>query len=417
MELIVARNPDEASSLPFLLRLPLAGGLVFRVRDTWPRTNAIYCHPVPASEWPESPEVVNRVRLRICARRGAAIDIVADRSREQRSQLVFTRARGREVVFWQSPRTAKQSRPDVRLPAARALGVADLVIAVDAHEHYPYRFSSQQVATVRKGLRCGDYAVEVGGEVVAAVERKSLTDLVSSLTSGRLGYALGELSALPRAAVVIEDRYSKVFGLDHVRPSLVADGLAELQLRWSSVPLVWAETRKLAEEWTYRFLAAARRWAEDEQGVERRLQGLGTEPDGLRLVTGAGLPSAGRAAGAGLVPDEDEPAPGSRRAGRGRVSAAATGPRSRPPVAALGAPPAVVRAWARTRGMAVSDRGRLSAQVLEAYHSAHVRTGNDAHGGSGVASGAAGDAEAGPHDGTATGGTHGGSGGSGSTPS
>ena len=44
------------------------------------------------------------------------------RSRENRSQLVFTTARGRDVVFWQSPRTRKQARPNVRTPTARAAG-------------------------------------------------------------------------------------------------------------------------------------------------------------------------------------------------------------------------------------------------------------------------------------------------------
>lgn len=367
MELIIARNPDDSSSLPFLLKLPLAGGLVFRVRDTWPRTNAVYCHPVPASEWPTSPEVVERVRLRVCSRRGAAIDIVADRGREQRSQLVFTRARGREVVFWQSPRTAKQSRPDVRLPTGRGSGVADLVIAVDAHERYPYRFSSQQVTTVRKGLRCGDYAVEVDGVVVAAVERKSLADLMSSLTSGRLGYALGELAAVPRAAVVVEDRYSKVFSFGHARPSVVADGLAEVQLRWASVPLVWAETRKLAEEWTYRFLAAARRWAEDERGVDRRLQAVEGGPVGLTLVRDPDArprPTSGPAAD-----PERGPASGGGRRWRTPRPAAAS--------------PAVVRAWAKDRGMTVSDRGRLSVEVVEAWNSAHGDAGGGVPGDTG----------------------------------
>ena len=70
------------------------------------------------------------------------------------------------------------------------------------------------------------------------------------MTGGRLRYALGELAALPRAAVVVEDRYSRVFALDRVRPALVADGLAELQVRWPTVPIVFCETRKLAEEWT-----------------------------------------------------------------------------------------------------------------------------------------------------------------------
>jgi len=39
--------------------------------------------------------------------------------------------------------------------------------------------------------------------------------------------------------------------------AVVADGLAEAQVRFPSVPLVFCETRPLAEEWTYRFLGAA----------------------------------------------------------------------------------------------------------------------------------------------------------------
>ncbi len=123
MELLIAHNPEPESKLPYLLRLPLGDGLVFRTKGTWPRTSALYCHPVPVTEWPDQPEIVERVLLRACARRGAAIDVLAERGREQRSQLVFTNARGREMVFWQSPRTRKQARPDVRLPTARAAGI------------------------------------------------------------------------------------------------------------------------------------------------------------------------------------------------------------------------------------------------------------------------------------------------------
>ena len=269
--MVIARNPDPDSALPFLLRLPLGEGLLFRTKGTWPRTGALYCHPVPMTDWPEQPEIVERVPLRACARRGAAIDVVADRSRENRSQVVFTRARGRDMVFWQSPRTRKQARPDVRIPTARAGGIPELEIVVDAHERYPYRFAGQQVRTVRRALSCGDYAVAVEDEVVAAVERKSLPDLVGSITGGRLRYALGELAALPRAAVVVEDRYSQVFAVDRVRPALVADGLAELQVRWPTVPIVFCETRKLAEEWIYRWLAAALSWARTESAALARI--------------------------------------------------------------------------------------------------------------------------------------------------
>ena len=92
---------------------------------------------------------------------------------------------------------------------------------------------------------------------MAAVERKTLADLVATLTTGKLRYALAELAALPRAALVVEDRYSSVFRLERVRPGMVADGLAEVQVRYPSVPIVFCETRALAQEWTYRFLGAA----------------------------------------------------------------------------------------------------------------------------------------------------------------
>ena len=320
MELLIARNPDPESTLPFLLKLPIGGGLVFRTKDTWPRTSALYCHPVADLEWPEEPDIVERVALRSCTRRGAAIDVVADRGRLQRSQLVFTHARGREMVFWQSPRTRKQARPDVRAPTARAAGIAELEIIVDAHEQYAYRFPSQQVRTVKRGLACGDYAVTAGGKVVATVERKSLTDLVSSLVSGRLRFALGELAAAPRAAVVVEDRYSQIFALERARPAQVADGLAELQVRWPTIPIVFCDNRKMAEEWTYRYLAAAHAWAVTE----------------LPAIARIGAGEDGGATGA------PEPAPST----------------------------AEVRAWARANGLPVPDRGRLRPEIHQAWRDA-----------------------------------------------
>ncbi|MGH9244849.1 MAG: ERCC4 domain-containing protein [Acidimicrobiales bacterium] len=279
-ELLIARNPDQDSSLAYLLRVPLGEGLVLRTAGTWPRTKALYCYPVPPSEWPADADIVERLALRSCVRRGAAIDLIVDRARENRSQLVFTAARGRDAVFWQSPRTRKQARPNVTTPTARAAGIAQLEIVVDTHEHYPYRFRGKPVRTLGRALPCGDYGMVVDGRLVAAVERKSLPDLISSLTSGRLRYALGELSALPRAAVVVEERYSQVFKSDRVRPALIADGLAECQIRWPEVAIVFCDTRQLAEEWTYRYLAAAHVWATTEPTAIQRIATMAAQLDG-----------------------------------------------------------------------------------------------------------------------------------------
>jgi hypothetical protein len=159
--------------------------MVFRTSGTWPRAKALYCYPVAADEWPTEPEIVERAPIRSCVRRGAPIDVILDRGRENRSQLVFTTARDRDAVFWQSPRTRKQARPNVTTPTARAAGITDLEILVDTREQYAYRFATQQVSTVKHALPWGDYGITADGRLVAAVERKSLADLVSSLINGQ----------------------------------------------------------------------------------------------------------------------------------------------------------------------------------------------------------------------------------------
>jgi hypothetical protein len=255
-DFVVAKNPEVDSTLPFLVRLPLgAEGIVLKTRDVWPRTAKLYCHA--AEGWPPDAEIVERVPVRSCVRRGAAIDLVLDRGREARSMFVFAKARGRDVIFWQSARTVKQARPNVALPKARAAGQV-LTIAVDVHERYAWTFSHQQASTSKKPLTVGDYAVHADdGSVVGAVERKSLADLVSTLTGGKLRYLMAALASVPRGALVVEDRYSSVFKLDRVRPAVIAEGIAEAAVRFPTVPIVFAENRPLAQEWTYRFLGAA----------------------------------------------------------------------------------------------------------------------------------------------------------------
>ncbi len=124
-----------------------------------------------------------------------AIDLVLDRARFNRSQLVFTTIQGgREGIFWQSPATTRKARPGIRVPTRRASAFATLAVLVDTRERYPYRFSGLQATTERRALPTGDYGVALEDEVVAVVERKSLADLSSSLVDGSLTYALAELS-------------------------------------------------------------------------------------------------------------------------------------------------------------------------------------------------------------------------------
>lgn len=73
VRLLIARNPDPDSRLPYLPRVPLgAAGLVFRTAGTWPRTSAMYCHPVPVEEWPALPELVEQVGVGTLAIKASA---------------------------------------------------------------------------------------------------------------------------------------------------------------------------------------------------------------------------------------------------------------------------------------------------------------------------------------------------------
>ena len=318
-DFVVARNPDPDSALPYLIRVPLGPqGVVLKAREPWPRTSKVFCHR--SAEWPTNAEIVERWPVRTCSRRGPAIDLVLDRGKENRSQLVFTRLKdGREAIFWQSPRTTRKARPGVRLPTRRVAGIVELPVVVDNRERYPYRFSHQKAVVTQGRVPAGDYGVELDGQIVAAVERKSLADLAHSLVDGSIGYALAELSSLPRAAVVVEDRYADVFKLEFVRGGYIAELIGRAQVRWPSVPIVFTETRPLAEEWTYRFLGAA---------------------------------LAELAAAAETATLEESLAPAGELAPREPTTAE-------------------IRAWAVNAGLDVSDRGRLRPEVVAAFHTAH----------------------------------------------
>jgi hypothetical protein len=78
------------------------------------------------------------------------------------------------------------------------------------------------------------------GEAVAVVERETLADLAGSRVDGSLACTLAELACPPRAAVVVEDRYSGLFKLEHANGGWVAELLAAVQVRYSAVPIVFA---------------------------------------------------------------------------------------------------------------------------------------------------------------------------------
>ena len=165
---------------------------------------------------------------------------------------------GREGIFWQTRKVVTTARPGARIPGRRASGIGELLIVVDTRERYPYGFSKQQATTVRAALTAGDDAVRSeDGTPIAVVERKSLADLAGSLSNGTLVFELAKLAEVPRAAVVVEDRYGSLLKHAYTPAGFLPDMLARVQVRYPEIAIVFLETRPLAEEWTFRYLGAA----------------------------------------------------------------------------------------------------------------------------------------------------------------
>jgi ERCC4-type nuclease len=97
----------------------------------------------------------------------------------------------------------------------------------------------------------------VGEALVAAIERKTLENLATSLSDGSLAFQLQRLAELPKAAIVVEADYPDLFRTQPGRGSWLADMLGRLAVRYPEVPVVFAGSRKFAEEWAYRFFGAA----------------------------------------------------------------------------------------------------------------------------------------------------------------
>lgn len=264
----VARNPDQDSTLPYLLRIPVPGHpLILRAKEPWPRTARVYCHD-SGDQWHDGLEVVEEVPIRDCAWRGRSIDLVLDRRQLNRSQFVFVTLKGgRRAIFWQTSKTVTSVRPGVRLPTRRAHGHQRLTIVADTRERYGWTFDHQQAEVIRDALPVGDYAVRgPDGDAVAVVERKTLKDLSSRIADGTLAFVMADLAATPHAAVVVEARYGDLFDVEHVQAGFLAEQLAHLQVRYPAVTVMFAGSRRFAEEWTFRWLGAAARELKADRG-------------------------------------------------------------------------------------------------------------------------------------------------------
>lgn len=130
------------------------------------------------------------------------------------------------------------------------------VILVDSREQAPFAFS-EAVDTQRVTLDAGDYSV-IGLTATVAIERKSLDDLVGSITAGRERFwdCCSRLSRLDFAVIVVEAALSDVIAGRYVsktRPQSVVGSMLAVHVDFG-VPTIWAGSRSNAANIAERLL-------------------------------------------------------------------------------------------------------------------------------------------------------------------
>jgi hypothetical protein len=258
----VVRGDETLLALRAQDKWPAAGKNYFCLRDAGPRDD----------DGPDAPVELERVPVVSFDRYGRRLAVALDRGRFKRCDFLFLEKelKGRpgeryEQIFWRTETALRQRRPTKKLTLD---GLAKgLNVVIDSRERYGWTFPGCTVE--RRALAVGDYALLDDGELVAVVERKTEDNLLAEF--GRMPVfhqILGQLEKVPGHALVIEADYARI--LDPKRwpqysPAFRAKAVAEIFAFHPALRVVFASSRKLANEWTRAYFAA---WKENaETGV------------------------------------------------------------------------------------------------------------------------------------------------------
>ncbi len=132
-------------------------------------------------------------------------------------------------------------------------------IIVDTREQMPWSFPPE-VEVVRRALPAGDYAV-AGFEDAAVVERKSLPDLIQSLTWGRPRFEreLERLRPVPHRFIIIEGSLTDIV-LGNYRskanPASLLGSICALMVDFG-IPFLFAGSRVAAAALCLKLLSKA----------------------------------------------------------------------------------------------------------------------------------------------------------------
>jgi hypothetical protein len=260
---------EKCANQRFPYRLQVFRGdklwFTLRVQDRWPAANRnIFC--LREEEPPDSDDPldeVERVPILAVQARGPRVSLILDRPRYKRCDFLFLvktyknrPAKPYEQIYWMTQAAMTQRRSGARLVSTRKTN--DFMVRIASDERYPWRFP--QTETERGRLPIGDYALMDGDEILAAVERKTLQNLLAEFgVMPTLHQRLLELASQEQHAFVVEAPYEDFVDPKKTRPysaSFCAAAIAQLYATHPRLRIVFCTNRKTANEWTRNYFAA-----------------------------------------------------------------------------------------------------------------------------------------------------------------
>lgn len=137
-------------------------------------------------------------------------------------------------------------------------------VIVDSREQKGWSFRGQpSVTLIKKKLETGDYSLE-GYEDRVAIERKSLDDLIGTLTTGRQRFfaELERMRSYEVRTVVVEASIRQIEAADYrsqMKPAAILGFLGEIQIN-QFCPVQLVGSRAEAQIFTYHLLRAAQKF-------------------------------------------------------------------------------------------------------------------------------------------------------------
>ncbi len=274
IEWIIEKTGDK--KFPFRLKIKKEGEILLclRVQDRWPgQKGDIFCLREYPENYDKEYEEIERVPVKSFKRIGRKITVVLDREVRKRCDFIFVKKKYKkkegeyEQIFWRTQKLIREKPIKVRISTYLK---EPLNIIIDTNERYPWRFPNSNI--IRKKIPVGDYALFEDDKIFAVIERKTFEDILSELTRlPAFHQKLTELESYDNSALVIEANYSDFLNpkkMKYVSAEFAKKAIGEIFAFHPQLKIVFAGTRKLANEWAIKYFSSIKSHKKDFEFVK-----------------------------------------------------------------------------------------------------------------------------------------------------